>query len=178
MSPGADRHLVLVGLMGTGKTTVGAACATRLGRPFVDSDELVEATSGQTVADIFATSGEATFRDLERRAIADACDSPDPLAIACGGGAVLDADNRRRLRASGSVVWLRTSPAVLAARVRDAVRSRPLLEAKDPRQELERLAELRAEAYEAAAHVTVDTDGLDVDQVVDAVLREVAGCGV
>jgi len=178
MSQEADRHLVLVGLMGAGKTTVGTACAARLHRPFVDTDEVVEATTGQTVAEIFATAGEGTFRDLEQRAIADVCESPAPLVIACGGGAVLDVDNRRRLRASGVVIWLRAAPEVLAARVRHAASTRPLLRSGDPEQQLGRLAEVRADAYESAAHATVDTDARNVEQVVDAILEELAKCGV
>ncbi len=83
-----SRHLVLVGLMGAGKTTVGEVCASRLGRPFVDTDDVVEATTGRVIAEIFATDGEAAFREAERRAVADVCASPEPLVIACGGGAV------------------------------------------------------------------------------------------
>jgi shikimate kinase len=178
MTPEADRHLVLVGLMGAGKTSVGRACAARIGRAFVDTDELIEATSGHTVAQIFATDGEPAFRALERRAVTDVCAAPDALVIACGGGAVLDAENRRRLRASGLVVWLRTSPAVLAARVGDSTSTRPLLRSGEPERELERLAEMRAAAYESAAHVTIDTDTRDVEQVADAILEELARCRV
>src|SRR6478609_3984944 len=104
-------------MMGAGKTTVGRRCATRLERAFVDTDDLIESTTGMRVAEIFETQGEAGFRDLERVAVADACASPEPLVIACGGGAVLDPDNRRRLRETGVVVWLRAAPEVLSGRV-------------------------------------------------------------
>ena len=114
MTAGARRHLVLVGLMGAGKTTVGEACAQRLGRAFVDVDQTVEAVAGRSVAEIFRTDGEAAFRDLERRAVADVAASPAPLVIACGGGAVLDTDSRRALRETGFVVWLRATPTELA----------------------------------------------------------------
>jgi shikimate kinase len=178
MSSGADRHLVLIGLMGSGKTTVGAACAARLGRPFVDTDELVEATTGQTISEIFANAGEHAFRELERRAVADACESPEPLVVACGGGAVLDPENRRAIRAAGLVVWLRATSPVLAARMRDTAGTRPLLPSQDPERELDRLAQARSVAYESAAHVSVDTDGRDVQAVVDAILEERERCGV
>jgi shikimate kinase len=178
MSERTPRHLVLIGLMGAGKTTVGEACAARLGRPFVDTDRIVEAQTGESVAEIFTTGGEATFRVLEKQAVADACASPQPLVISCGGGAVLDPDGRRQIRASGVVVWLRASPAVLAARARDHLPDRPLLPSTGAQQELERLAELRAAAYEGAAHVAVDTDGHSVEETVDAVLAEVARCTV
>jgi shikimate kinase len=170
------RHLALVGLMGAGKTTVGARCAERLERPFVDTDDVVEASTGLTVAEIFAAEGEAGFREHERRAVADVCASPVPLVIACGGGAVLDPANRAGLRASSLVVWLRAAPAALAERVADEVASRPLLRERGAAATLARLDELRTPAYEAAAHVTVDTDGCSVDEVVAAVLGELARC--
>jgi shikimate kinase len=163
------RHLVLVGLMGAGKTTVGAACANRLVRPFVDTDDVVEANTGMSVADVFADRGEAGFRDLERQAVVDACATPVPAVIACGGGAVLEGDNRRRLHQAGFVVWLQAPPATLMARVRDGT-ERPLLEGRGTAT-LERLAVVRSAAYDAAADAAVDTDGLTVNQVVDAVLE-------
>src|SRR3954470_24212594 len=104
-----ERHLVLVGLMGAGKTTVGQRCAVILDRPFVDTDELVVATAGVPFDDIWGAEGEQGFRARERFAVADAAASPTPLVISCGGGAVLDADNRRALRATGLVVWLLAS---------------------------------------------------------------------
>jgi shikimate kinase len=166
---GSRRHLVLVGLMGAGKTTVGAACATRLARPFVDTDDIVEANTGMSVSDVFAHRGEAGFRDLERRAVADACATPTPAVIACGGGAVLDGDNRRRLHRVGYVVWLQAPPATLMGRVKDGS-ERPLLQGRGTAT-LERLAVVRAAAYEAAADAIVDTDGRTVPEVVDAVLE-------
>ena len=111
------RHLVLVGLMGAGKTTVGQVCARRLGRGFVDTDALVEAAAGATIPELFAAEGEAGFRARERTAIADAMASPEPLVIACGGGAMVDPENRRTVRHGGVVIWLQAPPDVLAARV-------------------------------------------------------------
>jgi shikimate kinase len=168
------RHLVLVGLMGAGKTTVGQRCAELLDRAFVDTDQLIEANARMGVADIFAEHGEQEFRTLERDAIADACASPEPLVIACGGGAVVDAENRRQLRAHGVVVWLRASPAELGARVgADTGADRPLLAgAASPAATLERLRAQREPAYEAAADVQVDTEGRTVDEVADAVVQE------
>jgi shikimate kinase len=165
----AAPHLVLVGLMGAGKTTVGQVCARRLHRGFVDTDALVETAAGASVAEIFAAETEAGFRAREATAVADAVASPDPLVIACGGGAVLDPANRAALRAAGFVVWLRASPAELGTRVDDGT-ARPLLAGGRSVATLERLAALRADAYAAAAHAEVDTDGLPVDEVADAVL--------
>jgi shikimate kinase len=166
------KHLVLVGLMGAGKTTVGQRCAARLDRPFVDTDRLVEAGTGMTVAEIFEQRGEAAFRALERDAVADACASPTPLVIACGGGAVLDAENRQRLHDTSVVVWLQASPAELGARV-GATADRPLLRGgARVATTLERLTELRAPAYESAADLAVDTDALTVDDVAARVIEE------
>lgn len=164
------RHLVLIGLMGAGKSTVGEQCAAALERPFVDTDRLVELHAGATVADIFAAQGEPAFRALERTAVADVCASPDPLVIACGGGVALDPDNRRALRDCGVVVWLRADPQELGRRVGSGD-GRPLLAGGSPAATLERLAELRAPAYEAAAHVVVDTDGLTVAATTERVLE-------
>ncbi len=166
----AGKHLVLVGLMGAGKTTVGQRCAQLLDRPFVDTDDLVIASTGMTVAEVFERHGEAKFRELERDAVADACASPDPLVIACGGGAVLDADTRKRLHASGFVVWLQAPPAVLGARVGDGS-TRPLLR-DGSIATLERLASLRAPAYEDAADVVVHTEDRTVDDVAARVIEE------
>lgn len=175
MTDDTRRHLVLVGLMGAGKTTVGERCAARLDRPFVDTDDLVETLAGRPVAELFATDGEAAFRVFERQAVADACASPAPLVIACGGGAVLDPTSRRQLHTSGFVVWLRAPPAVLAARVDADQVERPLL-AAGSRPTLTRLAETRAPVYEVVADVAITTDDRTPDEVTDTVLEELARC--
>jgi shikimate kinase len=163
-------HLVLIGLMGAGKSTVGRRCATRLGRPFVDTDDVVVTMAGMPIDELFDRYGEPHMRDLERAAVAEVCASPEPLVIACGGGTVLDPDNRRVLRASGVVVWLRASAEVLAQRVGDGAR-RPLLR-NDPIGTLQRLERLREPAYEAAAHCAVDTNDLDLDAAATQVLAQ------
>jgi shikimate kinase len=164
------RHLVLIGMMGAGKTSVGAVCACRLDRPFVDTDDLVEAMTGRTVAQLFADPGEERFREVEAAAVADACATPTPAVIACGGGAVLEAESRRRMRADGFVVWLQGSPPVLRGRVEATAPDRPLL-APGALVTLERLAGARAVAYEAAADASVDTDHRTIEEVADAVLE-------
>lgn len=168
----AHRHLVLIGLMGAGKTTVGERCATRLQRGFADTDAIVHANSGLTVPEIFELEGESGFRARERAALADAMAAPDPMVIACGGGAMVDPGNRRAVGAGGFVVWLDATPDVLAARVEgDGVHARPLLAGGPTVATLTRLADARRDAYADAADAVIPTDGRDLDAVTDAVLR-------
>ena len=173
------RHLVLIGLMGAGKTTVGRECASELGRGCVDTDELVRITSGMTVPEIFASEGESGFRARERFALAEAVAGPEPLVIACGGGAMVDPENRRAVREC-HVVWLDASPKVLAGRVEgDGIEARPLLADGPTTATLTRLADSRRAAYAAAADAVVDTGNRTVDAVVaerPASILEV-GCG-
>jgi shikimate kinase len=168
------RHLVLVGLMGAGKTTVGERCAEYLERDLVDTDDLVVATAGMTVTEIFEQLGEARFRELEREAVRDVCGCPVPLVIACGGGVVVDPVNRERLRASGFVVWLRASTSTLSDRVGDGS-TRPLLR-DAPMATLDRLATQREPAYVGVADSVIDTDGRSVEAVTVAVLDEFKSC--
>ncbi len=172
------RHLVLIGLMGAGKTSVGQRCATVLGRGFVDTDDVIRTTSAMTIPEIFDHEGEAGFRARERTAVAEVVASPEVLVIACGGGVVVDAENRRVLRAAGFVVWLTADPNELAARVAaDGVESRPLLVSGPTTATLTRLADARHDAYAAAADISVATDGLDLGAVTDAVLAEYEQAG-
>ncbi len=161
-------HLVLVGMMGSGKTTVGTRLADRLGWPFIDSDAAVEARTGRTVREIFEAEGEAAYRGLESEVLTDALAREKPAVIAAAGGAVLDPTNRVRIRAGGLVVWLRADPAVLAGRVAGADH-RPLL-ADDPAGVLARLAEARRALYGEVADVVVEVGGRSIDEVVDEVL--------
>lgn len=161
-------HVVLVGMMGAGKTTVGRRLASRLGRPFRDSDQAIEARTGRTVAQIFADDGEATFRALEAEVLTEMLDDDEPAVIAAAGGTVLDPENRRRMRARGTVVWLRVDPELLVDRVRTGTH-RPLL-ADDPRATLERLARQREPRYADVAHEVVDAGAASPDEVVEQVL--------
>ncbi len=162
-------HLVLVGLMGTGKTTVGKRLADILDRPFLDSDEMIEARTGRTVREIFAADGEAAFRAIETEVLRDALAAEQPAVIAGAGGVVLQAANRSLLRdALGVVVWLRARPETLLERVKSGVH-RPLLD-QDPAGTLARMAHDREPLYREVADVIVDVDDLDVGRVIAAVL--------
>ena len=170
------KHLVLIGLMGAGKTTVGRRCAEELGRAFVDTDDLIVAQAGASIPEIFAAEGEHAFRARERAAVADALASPELLVIACGGGAMVDSENRRAVRDAAFVVWLACAPEELAARVeRDGIASRPLLAGGPTAATLSRLEGLRAGTYEQAADARVPTDGHDVAAVTRSVLAAYHG---
>jgi len=162
-------HLVLVGMMGTGKSTVGHLLAARLHRPFFDSDAMVEARTDRTVREIFESDGEAAYRPLETEALLDALASPEPAVIAAAGGVVISPVNRAALRQqAGRVAWLRAEPALVAER---AVRGdhRPLLDG-DPAATIARLTTARASLYAEVADVVVDIAGLSPAEVADAVL--------
>lgn len=163
------RHIVLVGMMGAGKTTVGRALAARRGWDFVDSDAQVEARAGRTVAEIWASDGEPAFRSLESEALAGALASERPAVIAAAGGTVLDPANVSLLRSHRPVVWLRADPATLAARLGNGG-GRPLL-ATDPATTLKELAAERDPFYAAVADAIVDVDDLTAHEVVEAVER-------
>jgi shikimate kinase len=169
-------QVILTGFMATGKTEVGRRLARRLGRPFIDVDGLVEASAGCTVAGIFATEGEARFRERERAAVVEACRVPDAV-VATGGGTMLDAENRRRLAAAGPIVCLAAPAEEILRRVGDPAK-RPLLAngtaGGDRLTRIRTLLDERAPVYALSTH-TVDTSGLNVDQVVERVHALVAG---
>jgi len=173
VSPGADPdrragpHIVLVGMMGVGKTTVGRAVADALGWALLDSDQTIEARTGRTVAQIFATDGEPAFRAVETEVLAEALASTTPRVIAAAGGTVIDPGNRDVIRHGGLVVWLQAPVDVLVGRVAGSTH-RPAL-AADPESTLYQLCEGRDELYAEVADLTVDAT-LSVASVVDAVL--------
>lgn len=156
----------LVGMPGSGKSTVGPELATRLGVPFVELDAEIERAAGRTVREIFELDGEGRFRELEAAALAEAA-GRDPSVVSCGGGVVLEPANRVTLRATGEVVFLSAPLDVLRTRVRPA-EDRPLIRHEG---DLERLHGEREPLYrEFAAHV-VDASG-PVEEVAAAIERE------
>jgi|GEM_PF-461728 len=142
MADAAHPHVVLVGLSGTGKTSIGRLVATRLGTAYVDSDAAIEARAGRSVREIFAEDGEARFRALEAEVLGELLDGAEPTVVAAGGGAVVTASTRARLRAADVfVVWLTADPAFLASRAAGRTH-RPLLD-DDPVATMTRLAQER-----------------------------------
>jgi shikimate kinase len=156
-APTPPRTLVLVGLMGAGKTNIGRRLASRLRLDFVDADAEIEAAAGESIEEIFRRHGEPSFRDGERRVIARLLDGPVHV-LATGGGAFMDARTRARIRERGISIWLRAELDLLLTRVarRD---NRPLLKAGDPRAVLAALMEKRHPIYAEADIVVDSVDG-------------------
>jgi shikimate kinase len=166
----ASRHLVLIGMMGVGKSTVGRALAAELGRPLFDSDEMIAERTGRTVREIWITDGEPAFRALETDVLVDALIQAEPSVIAAAGGVVLSEANRDALHGpEAHVVWLCSEVDVLLDRVRSGGH-RPLLD-DDPEAALRRLYDERAPLYQEVADAIVSVDNRSVNDVVRAVLR-------
>ena len=159
-------QLILTGFMGTGKTEVGKRLARATQRAFVDTDKLVEVAAGRSVAEIFASEGEAHFRTLEREAVRQAVAVPEAV-VATGGGALLDAESRRLLLQAGPVVCLTATPEEILRRVGGAD-DRPLLRGGTPAERLAKIREIlaaREASYQLATH-RIDTTGRSIDDLV------------
>ena len=170
MGIAADQHLVLVGLMGSGKTTVARIAAERLGRQVIDSDAVIEQATGRTVREIFIEDGEDAFRSLETAALLDALADPVPAVIAAAGGVVLREQNRVALKqANARVVWLCARPEMLVERVTSGAH-RPLLD-DDPEGTLQRMHDQREKLYREVADAIVLVDHRSPNEVAEAVLR-------
>jgi len=165
-------RVLLIGMMGAGKSTCGRLLASRLAWPYLDSDDEIERSTGMTVPDIWQAKGEPAFRAEESRVLAEACTSDGPAVISVAGGAVLDPANRALIRRAGMVVWLRADVGTLAERV-GVGDGRPLLSA-GPAEALARLSAERAPLYSDLADLVLDVDLLTPPQVVDRVRQALA----
>lgn len=172
------RSIVLVGMMGAGKSSIGRRLALRLGIPFVDADNEIEKAAGMSIAEIFQAHGEPYFRAGETRVIARLLES-GPQVLATGGGAFMNTETRAAVRAKGISVWLRATLDVLTRRIRRRG-DRPLLQNADPVETLRRLIDERYPVY-AEADLTVESRDVPHDTIVDEIvegLRTRIGGGV
>lgn len=165
-----SQSIALVGLSGVGKSSVGRRLAARLCWPLLDTDALIAAAAGRTIAQIFADSGEPRFRDLESAALQSAF-SVTPCIVSTGGGIVLRAENRALLRARAFVVWLDAPTETLVARLLAHHEARPLIGGDDPAARLEALRAARAGLYADVAHARIATTADAVDEICGQVLQ-------
>ena len=170
------RSIVLVGLPGSGKSTVGRSLARRLNLPFHDSDHVIEQRIGCPIREFFEREGEARFRDIEQEVVAQLAGTGDSV-LATGGGAVLREANRDALRAAGHVLYLRSTPDELWRRLRHDTQ-RPLLQVADPQGKLRQLFSERDPLYRQTAHFIIETGRPSVPTLVNMILMQLELAGL
>jgi len=168
----ARRSIVLVGMMGVGKSSVGRRLAARLAIPFVDADTEIEKAAGMSIADIFDRHGEAYFRSGEARVIARLLEG-GPQVLATGGGAFMNADTRALVKVKGVSIWLQAESDVLARRISKRRNERPLLQTADPAETLRQLLIEREPTY-AQADLTVQSREVAHDAIVADIISALA----
>jgi shikimate kinase len=167
------RSIVLVGMMGAGKSSIGRRLASRLNIPFVDADTEIEKAAGMSIADIFARHGEADFRSGEARVIARLLDG-GPQVLATGGGAVMNADTRAAIKAKGVSIWLTAEVDVLMRRIHKRRHERPMLQTADPAARLRELLAEREPAY-ALSDLTVQSREVPHEAIVTEIVVALSG---
>ena len=173
--PGAFERLALVGLPGSGKSTVGRQLARRLGLPFTDSDHLIEQRIGCSIRSFFEREGESAFRDIDQSAIDELMQTARGV-VATGGGAVLRPANRERLRTGATVIYLRSTPEEVYRRTRHD-QKRPLLQVEDPMERLRSLHAQRDPLYRETAHFVIETGRPSVPTLVNMILMQLELAG-
>lgn len=163
------KNIVLIGFMGTGKTTVGKILAKKLGMSFVDVDELIEKTAGLKISEVFARFGEAYFRDIETEIIKSITKNFSQV-IATGGGAVLRDENLNALKSNGVVFCLTASEELIFDRIKDN-NERPLLQVENPKEKIRELLAKRMPRYMMADFI-INTDGLTQEEVSEKIIKE------
>lgn len=165
------KNIVLIGFMGSGKSTVGRELHQRLGYPLVDMDQVIEQRAGKPITAIFETEGEPAFRRMETTLLGELADPAAPRRIiSTGGGVVGTAENRALLRSMGYVVWLDAPIRAILERT-SKNRQRPLLHTDDPAAKIRELMALREPLYQETAHLKLDTAGLDSGELATGILE-------
>jgi shikimate kinase len=165
------KNIILVGYMGSGKSTVGKNIALLNGYTFVDTDEMIVENENRTINEIFAEDGEQAFRDMETALLRRLIDeNKEKLIIATGGGMPLRKENRELLRRLGEVVYLEASPETIYERLKDDT-TRPLLQCDNPRQKIADMVSDRRAAYEESAFMVINVDKLEQSKVAQEIIR-------
>lgn len=170
-------HFSLIGLPGSGKSTIGRQIARLWDLPFIDTDQVIEQLLGCTIKDYFASHGEAAFRDLESQVLAELLAQPPSMVLATGGGAVLRAENREVLKQCSIVFYLQTSAEDIARRLR-ADTTRPLLQNSDPLIRLRELLQVRSSLYLETAHYVIDSVRQNTTQVTRKICMQAELAGI
>jgi len=170
------KNVVLIGLPGAGKTTVGRQLARRLRVPFVDSDHVIEQRLGISIRDYFSQAGEEQFRNIEQGVIDELTSSEETQVLSTGGGVVLRQENRAVMHGRGWVVYLRSFPDEIYRRLKNDS-SRPLLQVGDPLSKLRELFEVRDPLYRETAHFTMETGRPTVSTTVNMIVMQLELCG-
>lgn len=167
-------NIVLIGFMGSGKTSVGLRLSYRLRRPVEDTDKLIERREGRSISDIFAAEGEAYFRDLETALLRELADKKYSCIYSAGGGTPVRECNRELLKRMGTVIYLRVRPETVYERLKGDS-TRPLLQCENPLERIKELLESRREAYESAADVILDGDDMAIEDIVESIAGKAEG---
>lgn len=164
------RHVILIGFMGCGKSTIGIRLSYRLKRVVEDTDKRIEREQKKTVSEIFAENGEECFRDMETDLLSRMCEEKGFKIIATGGGLPVREKNRELLHKLGKVIYLRIQPETVYNRLKNDT-TRPLLQGDNPLAKIKNLMGQRSEIYESAADVIVDVDEKNIEQILDEIVE-------
>lgn len=168
------KNIILIGFMGSGKTSVGIKLSYRLKYPFCDTDRQIERMQGKSISEIFASKGEAYFRQMEtdciKKLISD--NAGGTYIFSTGGGTPVKEENRELLKQLGMVVYLKVSADVVYNRLKGDTK-RPLLQTDNPKARIEELLKMRQDAYESAADIVIDTDGKNLNDIVEEIAASV-----
>ncbi len=169
-------HLIFIGFMGSGKSSIGIGLSYKLKRAFSDTDKMIEEMEKMTVSEIFATKGEKYFRTLETQVLRSIRDDASPKIYSLGGGTPVQMQNQPLIKKCGTVVYLRITPEQVYERLKGDTK-RPLLQCSDPLSRIKKLISERGPAYERCADIIVDTGDTDRDDVMKDVLRKLEEAG-
>ena len=168
----SGKNLILIGFMGSGKTSVGLKLSYRLRMPVEDTDKLIERREGRSISEIFAEEGEEAFRKKETALLCDLTEKKQRVIYSVGGGTPIRPENREILKRLGTVVYLRIRPETVYERLKGDT-TRPLLQCENPLQRIRELMESRKDAYTDCADVIVDVDNLDMECILNKICKEI-----